>query len=270
MSAAPKPDAKPVAKTKAAPSRTHRDDTYAIVSKDRDGITMSGSTDDLDDIRRARRSLVGTDFIWTRLGDKAYVISDADTIARVNVAWRDSRKIGEQMEALGDQMEVHGDRMEALGQQMEKLAPPHTNTDAIEAASRRMEELGQQQAALAARQAEMATGMWRGDESEQARLSAKMDALSEQQDALGKQMDEQSRVIDAHAKKMEANAQPMEALSRQMDEASKPMDALGQQMDALGRQHERVSAEAERTTRKLIDDAIARGLAQPAPVGSSQ
>ena len=269
---APEPAAAatPATKPRVARANPRNDDTYALVSKDRDGITMSGSTDDLDEIRSARRTLAGTDFVWTRRNGTAYVISDADTVARINDAWRDSRKLGDRMETLGEQMEVHGDRMEAIGRRMEQLAPPQADTDAIEAASQRMEELGRQQSALAARQADIAAGMSHANDAEQARLSAKVDALSAEQDALGRQMDEQSRLIDAHARKMDAHAAPMDALSRQMDEASKPMDALGRQMDALAREHDKVVEQAERTTRDLIDQAIARGLARPAPASSTQ
>lgn len=257
--------------TKPATLRKQDDHvTYALITQGRDGITMSGSTDDLPEIRQAQRSIVNTDFVWTRVDGKAYVISDAGTIARINDAWRDTRKLDDRMEALDKQMEVHSDRMEALERQMEQLTPPDASTDAIEAASRRMEELGEQQGLLAARQAQIAAGMARADASEQRQLSAKMDALSQEQDALSRQMDQHSRVLEEHAKKLDANAVPMEALSRQMEEASKPMQELGRQMEALGREQEKITEQAERTTRKAIDDAIARGLAQPAPGSSAQ
>jgi hypothetical protein len=43
------------------------------------------------------------------------------------------------------------------------------------------------------------------------------------------------------------------------------MDALGKKMDVLGKQMEQESKAAEKTVRGLIRDALARGLAQPAP-----
>ena len=59
---APEPAAAatPATKPRVARANPRNDDTYALVSKDRDGITMSGSTDDLDEIRSARRTLAGT------------------------------------------------------------------------------------------------------------------------------------------------------------------------------------------------------------------
>ncbi len=243
-------------------------DAYAMISKDRDGIRLNGSTDDLPDIERARRSLTNTDFVWLRRDGKTYVVSDADTMAKMHEAWRDTDRIGAQMEKLGDQMEVHGDRMEALGAQMEKLSPKAEDSAALEAASHRMEQLAEQQSALAERQAKIATQLWRVDDAERDRLEASMDELSRQQDELGRKMDEQSRVIDREAAQMDRNSEPMEALGRQMDEAGKPMDALGRQMDALGKEHDKYVNEAERKTRALLDSAMARGLAQPLPLSA--
>ncbi|WP_342315499.1 M56 family metallopeptidase [Lysobacter sp. FW306-1B-D06B] len=270
---AAQPQSKPAAA--AAPTshltlRPHRDneDAYALVSKDRDGIRMSGSTDDLPDIERARRSLTNSDFVWFRRAGKAYVVSDAATMAQVRDAWRDSDRIGAQMDVLGKQMEVHGDRMEALSAQMEKLAPKEEESAAIEAASRRMEQLADQQSSLAERQAQIATQLWRVDGAERDRLQASMDELARQQDELGRKMDEQSRVIDRESANMERNSAPMEALGRQMDEAGKPMDALGKQMDALGKEQEKYAREAERRTLALLDTAISRGLAQPLPLSA--
>ncbi|HEY5849796.1 MAG TPA: M56 family metallopeptidase [Lysobacter sp.] len=244
-------------------------DAYALISKDRDGITMSGSTDDLPQIQAARHSLQG-DFVWFRRGGKSYVIVDAATVAKARDAWSDSARIGKQMEALGDQMEVHGDKMSALGDQMEALSARSGPSPAMEAASRRMEELGKEQAALGAKQAQLAADMMGSSVAEKDRLSSKMDALSQQQDALGQLMDDQSELLDAESRRLDARTAPMEALSRQMDEAGKPMDALGKQMDVLGAQHEKVVAKAEAETRKLINDAIGKGLALPAPTYAAQ
>lgn len=266
--AAPAATARPAAAPRTvASARSKRDErlTYALVSKDRDGITMSGSTDDLPEIRAARRSLPGSDFVWFRRGGQAYVISDADTMTRIREAWRESRAIGDRMKVLGDEMEVHGRKMEALSRQMEELSPTVSDTSAIEATSRRMEALSEQQADLATRQARLAADMAGAGDGERAEREASIDKLSEEQRRIGELMEEQGRLMEQQSKRMQANSEPMEALGRQMDEAGKPMDALGRQMDALGKEQKKIIEEAERRTQDIIDAAMARGLAQPLP-----
>jgi beta-lactamase regulating signal transducer with metallopeptidase domain len=239
--------------------------SYALIRKGRDGYTMSGSSDDMDDIEAARSSL-GGDFLWFRKGGEAYVVVDPTTVDRATKAWVDTHKLGTRMEALGNQMEVHGKKMEGLGKQMEQLSTLHADNPAMEKAAARMEELGRQQQGLAAKQAKLATAMTKADDAKREQLSREMDELSRQQDALGQQMDVQSDVMDAESARMEKQMEPMEALGRQMDEAGKPMEALGRQMDTLGEQMDQLSEKAERETLQLIDDAVAKGLAKPAPV----
>lgn len=267
--AAQAPAAAPAAAARSvAAARTGRRDerlSYALISKDRDGITMSGSTDDLPEIRAARRSLPGSDFVWFRRNGQAYVISDADTMTRIQDAWRESRAIGDRMKALGDEMEIHGRKMEALGRQMEQLSPAASDTSAIEATSRRMEALSEQQAELAAKQARLAADMARAGDNERAEREASIDRLAEEQRRIGELMEEQGRLMEQQSERMQANSEPMEALGRQMDEAGKPMDALGRQMDALGKEQKKVIDAAERRTQDIIDSAMARGLAQPLP-----
>jgi len=242
------------------------EDAYALVSKDRDGIRMSGSTDDIPEIESARRSFSNQDFVWFRRNGKAYVVSDADTMAKVRDAWRDSDRIGAQMDALDDQMDVHSQKMEALSAQMEQLTEKADNDVEINAASRRMEKLADQQSALAERQGEIAGQMARADDAGRDRLQSTMDELGRQMDELGRQMDAQGRVLEQQTSQLAANQAPMEALGRQMDEAGKPMEALGRQMDALGKEQEKVIHEAERKTHEVLDSAMARGLAKPVPV----
>ena len=244
------------------------DEAYALVSKDRDGFRMSGSTDDIPEIERARRSFSNQDFVWFRRNGTAYVVSDADTMAKVRDAWRDSDRIGAQMDTLSDQMDVHSRKMDVLSEQMDKLSEKADDDVAMDAASRRMEKLADRQSELADRQADIAGQMAQVDGAGRVRLQATMDDLGRQMDDLGRQMEAQSRVIDQQAAALTANQAPMEALSRQMNEASKPMDALGRQMDALGKEQEKVVHEAERRTQDLLDNAMARGLARPVPVSA--
>jgi len=272
-SAKPAAQAKPKAGTTLSSGSTltvrssrKDEDSYALVSKERDGIRMSGSTDDIPEIERARRSFANQDFVWFRRNGKAYVVSDADTMAKVRDAWRDSDRIGEQMDALSAQMDVHSQKMDALSEQMDRLSEEAGNDVEINAASRRMEKLADQQSALAERQGEIAGQMARADDAARARLQSTMDDLGRQMDELGRQMDAQGRVLEQQTGRIAANQAPMEALGRQMDEASKPMDALGRQMDALGKEQEKVIHEAERKTHEVLDGAMARGLATPVPV----
>ena len=271
---AAKPDAKAQPKSSTTLSsgstltlRSSRkdEDAYALVSKDRDGIRMSGSTDDIPQIQSARRSFAGQDFVWFRRGGKAYVVSDADTMAKVREAWRDSDRIAAQMDVLDDQMEVHSKKMDALSEQMDQLSEKVEKHPEMDAASDRMERLADQQSELADRQSEIAGQMADADGAGRDRLQAKMEDLGRQMEALGRQMDEQSRILDQQSARLTANQAPMNALARQMDEASKPMDALGRQMDALGKEQEKYIHEAERKTHDVLDGAMARGLAKPVP-----
>ena len=239
-------------------------EAYAIVRKGNDGITMSGSSDDLSEIKRAQ-ARVGGDFLWFRRDGRSYVITDPATLSRIDTLWKDSRQIGDQMETLGDQMEVHGDKMEALGARMEQLSADAGPTPAMEQATQRMETLARHQSQVAGKQAKLAAAMARADDAERDSLDTQMDALSNEMEALGRQMEQQGAIMEKESRGMDQRQAPMDALSREMDAASKPMDALGKQMDALGQRQERAVAQAEREMRPLIDQAIRTGLAQPSP-----
>ena len=240
-------------------------EAYALVPKDGDSITMSGSTDDLPAIKRAQRN-IDADFIWFRHGNQSYVVSDPGIVARANDAWRDSNKLGAQMEALGNEMEGHGAKMEKLGAQMEKLSEGSGRNAAMDAAAKQMELLAAQAETLAAKQSRLAASMHSGTDAQREQVERQMETLSQQQDALSRQMDQQSEVMDAESARMEARMQPMEALGRQMEEAGKPMEALGKRMDALGKEQEKLIDQAEREMDKLLTEAMNKGLAKPAPV----
>lgn len=267
----PAPAAKPAARAVvAANTDDHDRPGYALVRKDRDGISMSGDMDDIDDIRAARRGIDG-DFIWFRRDGKAWVVRDADAVAKARAAWQPTEALDAQMQALDARMKPHSERMEALGARMEALG----ENDAFEspearAATARMEALGKQMEALAKQQEALARRMPGGSDLEREQLERQMETLSEQQSSLGEQMETHGAVLEDLGERMQAQHAPMEALAREMEAASEPMEGIGEEMEALGERIEQQAELADGQIRKLIDDAYARGLAQPAPAPAQQ
>ena len=239
--------------------------SYAIVRKGSQSITMSGDTRDIDGIKAIRDSM-GGDFLWLRRDGKAWVITDPAVMDRVERAWSAMEPLEREMDGLNSQMDVYNKKMDALNAQMDSLSSLQGEHPELDAASERMEALGRQQEALARKQEALAGQMANAGEARQDELSREMDALSAQQEALSRQMEAESRTMEAASARMQRNAQPMEALGKQMEEAGKPMEALGKQMEGIGAQMDAVSKQAERETLRLIDEAMAQGLASPAPV----
>jgi hypothetical protein len=98
--------------------------------------------------------------------------------------------------------------------------------------------------------------------------------LGEQMNEYGKEMTRQGQAMDALGKNMSQAAagvspdqERMADIGHRMDDAGKPMDALGKKMDGLGKRMQAESAATDKTVRALIRDAMARGLARPAPQG---
>ena len=246
-------------------SRTeHPQSGYALVRKDREGFSMSGDLDDVEAIRAARRS-IDDDFIWFKRDDKQYVVRDAALLARAEAAWQPTRALETKMQALDARMKPHSEKLEALGARMESLAGDTAESPAMRAAAKQMETLGSQQGALGERQAELGQQMMRADEAAREQLQRQMEALDAQQHALAQQMEQQSKVLEAESGRLQLRHAPMEALGREMEAASQPMEAIGKDMEVLGKQIEQAAAVADTEIRKVIDEALARGLATPAP-----
>jgi beta-lactamase regulating signal transducer with metallopeptidase domain len=261
--AASKPDARIVA---AADQDQRATSSYALVRKDRGRMMMNGDMEDIDDIRAVQRSL-DTDFLWFRRDGKAWLVDDADTLARARKAWAEADALSKQMEALDARMRPHSARMEALGARMEKLGV----NDAFQspegrAASAGMEKLGEKMKALASRQVALAERMRDGTQAEQSRLAQEQEALAREQETLQQEMERHGQTLERIGAQMEAQHAPMEALGREMEAASKPMEAIGKDMEVLGKRIEREANLADAEVRRLIDEAYRSGRARPAPV----
>ena len=233
---------------------------YAMVRKGDTGFRMSGTTDDIANIRKLRHDIDG-DFLWVRRGGNAYVVRDAGVLASVNAAWRPVDALDVRMNALQARMQPHQQKLAALGSQMERMAP--IETPEMRAASRQLDALAERQQALAEKQSQLAGKMAKADDAGRDALSRDMSLLSQQMDVLSKQMDRHSNVMDQQSRAMQRQSGKMEAVGREMEAAAKPMDAIGRDMEAIGNQIEREAGIADTRIRSLIDEAIARGLAQP-------
>ncbi len=246
----------------------HRDgghDGYALVRHDRDGFSMSGDIDDVDDIKAARRAVDG-DFIWFRRDGKAWVVRDAAVLARANQAWAGTQAHEAKMQELQARMQPHQDKLEAMGKRMESMRVDFERTPQMREAERAMQALAERQRDLAERHRAFAMQYVRANEAERERLDRQSQQLDAQQEALNEQMERHSAVLEAQHRRMQGESAKMEAVAREMEAASKPMEAIGKEMEALGKQLERQAAIADGQVRKLIDEAVRQGLAQPAPV----
>lgn len=239
---------------------------YALVRAGRDGYAMSGDMDDRDEINAARRAVDG-DFLWFRRDGKAWVVRDAETLARARAAWARTDALGERMQALEARMRPHAKQMEALGERMAALRVDNAfESPEGRAAIARMKALGEGMAPLAERQVALAMRMREASETDLSRLQREREELERERDALQRQLQHHSTTLQALSARMEAQRQPMQALSREMEAASEPMKGIGKEMAALGTHIEREAEAADGQVRQLIDQAYRSGQAQPAPV----
>jgi beta-lactamase regulating signal transducer with metallopeptidase domain len=264
----PAPTAAPVARTVAAVDQDERSrgrDGYALVRKDREGFSMSGDSADIDAIRAARE-LIDGDFLWFRRDGKAWVVRDADTLARVRDAWARTDALNGQMQALDVRMQPHSQRMEVLGARMQALGEHNAfESPDAHAATARMEALGEQMEAVAERQTALAARMQEVAQADQSQLQREQQELTREQQAIQREMQEHGTLLETLGARMEAQHAPMEALGREMEAAAEPMEAIGKEMETLGNRIEREAHIADGQVRMLIDEAYRDGRAQPAP-----
>ena len=250
-----------------AASGVTRAEPYALVRRGLDRSTGGGDYADHQQIEAAKRAIPG-DFLWFRRDGKAYVVRDAAVVAKAIETWTPVDRLSDQMDDYGRDMSRHGSTMEALGRQMEKAATG--GTEAGEAGAGRSEgeiqALEREQARLGRQMERLAHEMEGAGKERRAALHRQMKEVGEQMGTAGRQMGHQGEAMrDAHALAREAGREPMEKIQRDMKDAGKPMKALGKKMHVLGKQIDTEARAADKATRNLIGEALARGLAAPAP-----
>jgi beta-lactamase regulating signal transducer with metallopeptidase domain len=234
------------------------DDTFAIVSgKSYVSVSSSytsigtdasvgsvGSESGSGFVNSLRQSFSG-DFIWFIRGGKAYIIRDPamikqamDFFAPAQELGRQQEALGKQQEALGAQQEALGAKQEALGEQMEKVRVKIPDLTA---------ELQKLEAEL-----------------KQTGTDGTQDDLGRIQEKIGEM---QSRIGELQSKAGEEQAKLGEkqgALGEEQGKLGEQQGKLGEMQGKLGEQQEAASRKASREINKLLDQAVASGLAKPA------
>lgn len=203
------------------------------------------SSDGNSDVANSLRRNFSGDFIWFIRGGKAYIIRDPATIkqamdffAPAQALGRQQEELGKQQEALGAQQEALGAKQEALGEQMEKVRVKIPDMTAelqkLEAELKKMgadgtqDDLGRIQEKIGEIQSRIGELQSQAGEK-QSELGEKQGALGEEQGKLGEQQGK-----------------------------------LGEMQGKLGEQQGEASRKASREMKKLLDQAVASGMAKPA------
>jgi beta-lactamase regulating signal transducer with metallopeptidase domain len=202
---------------------------FVIVTGKTDALTMSGSTDDARHVEKLRKSIAG-DFIWFQRDEKSYVIRDQATIDRARKLWAPQDEIGKKQEELGKQEEALGKQQEELGAKMEQI---HVNVPDMTA------ELDKLKAEL-----------------KKLSAGATAEQIGDVQSEIG---DLQSKIGDIQSKAGDQQSR----LGEQMSALGEKQGKLGEEQGKLGEQQGRLAQEASRQMKQLLDEAIAKGTAQP-------
>jgi bla regulator protein BlaR1 len=221
-----------------APAHKNKDERleFVLVNRDRHGVTMSGSWQDAE---RLKRAYSDERVLWFRHDGKEYIVKDGAALDEAEQINRPVAEIGAKQGEVGAKQGAIGARQGAVGA--------------------RQGEIGARQGAIGAKQGA---------------IGAQQGALSVRE--LGKLTDAERREIDAEherlEKEMSALNEEMSKLSDEMRRASEPMDGLNdemrdlsKEMDALSREMNEAVAKANSEMVALVERLIKDGRAQVAP-----
>jgi beta-lactamase regulating signal transducer with metallopeptidase domain len=205
------------------------EDRFVIVSGKTDSFTMSGSSQDARHVEKLRKNIPG-DFIWFQRDEKSYVIRDQATIDSAKKLWAPQEELGKKQEELGKQQEALGKQQQELGAKMEKI---RVNVPDMTA------ELEKLKAEL-----------------KQLTSGATVEQVGHIQSEIGELQSKMGN-LQSHAGEQQGK------LGEEMGALGEQQGKLGKQQGELGRQQGELAREASRQMKQLLDEALAKGLAQP-------
>ncbi|MGC1549605.1 MAG: M56 family metallopeptidase [Rhodanobacter sp.] len=197
---------------------------------DGDTVMINGSDSDLADVQRMHKT--SEPVLWFRRGDKAYVIHDNSFIQRAKSTYAPISELAEMQGRLaGKQGELAGQEG-GLAARSGELAGQQA-------------ELESQRAVIASQRAELTV-----EPTNSANSTERSAALVQQ-----------THGLDARTKDI---AQQQAELSREQSVLSKQQSVLSKQQAELSRHQREVSEKANRQMDQLLDEALAKGVAQAA------
>jgi hypothetical protein len=265
-----------------APSHSHSfsittdgGDSYAIISKD---STMSGSfaRGNFRELEALREKL-NTDFIWFEREGKSYVITDPATVQRAEAAFEVQSMIGEKQGDLGEQIGSLGELQGMLGEQQgqlgQQMAEVETNLKDMQI---QMPDISNEMQAVREMSKELSQTLSNKDMDE---LRANMAQMRAEIEKASKQIAEaqiQARANSLHgpdtaeinadiAKARASMEEEMAKLSAEQSKLGEKQEALSRAQEELGKEQEESAAKAQAQIKALIDEALAKGTAKPAP-----
>jgi beta-lactamase regulating signal transducer with metallopeptidase domain len=236
----------------------YNDETFAIVSGKNyvsvsasstsmgtgESVDAGGSASRPGFVNSLRQSFPG-DFIWFIRDGKAYIIRDPATIKQAmdffapsQALGRQQDELGKQQRALGAQQETLGAKQEALAAQMEKVRVQIPDMSAeLEKLQVELKKLG-------------------GDGTP--------DDLGRIQEKIGEIQASIGELQSKAGEKQSALGEQQGALGAEQGQLGRQQGKLGELQGKLGEQQEKASKQAARDMKKLLDQAVASGLAKPA------
>jgi len=205
------------------------DERFVIVTGKSDSLTMSGSTQDARHVEKLRKQIPG-DFIWFQRDEESYIIRDQATVDRARKLWAPQEELGRKQEELGKQQEALGRQQEALSKRMEEVRVKVPDMTAeLDKLKTELQKLGS---------------------------TASMEQIGNLQSEIGEL---QSKIgnIQSHAGEQQGK------LGEEQGALGEKQGKLGEQQGELGRQQGELAEKASHEMKQLLDEAVAKGTAQP-------
>ncbi|MGD0787091.1 MAG: M56 family metallopeptidase [Terracidiphilus sp.] len=214
---------------------SERQDSYAVISPNREGMSFSGTWDDLtsQQIETARKQAKG-EFLWFTHQGKAYILDDPAAIAQIESLIRSMEELDKQQKEMERQQKELGKQQEELARKM-KDATFHTPD-----MSKEIAELEKQLAKLKAMQGKAMTAEeWAEMESKLGNLQGKLGSIEG------------------------GIASSQGALGGAMGKLGSLQGELGGKQGMLGAEQGKTWQQFDRTVRAIIDGALKEGKARP-------
>jgi bla regulator protein blaR1 len=184
---------------------------FILVNRDRHGVTMSGSS---QNVERLKRKYGENRVLWFRYSGKDYVVQDAAALDEAEQINRPVAIIGAKQGEVGAKQGAVGAKQGAVGAKQGAIGAKQGAIGAKQG------HIGAQQAALAARElGKLSDAERREIEAEHERLGKEMASLNEEMAKLGEEMQRASEPMDDYSGEMRELSKEMDVLSRQMNEA---------------------------------------------------